>query len=668
MQVWGPWAVVRAAMMGDAEADETRITDQSTMKYNSTTGTFENTLTGDPEDQEGILNWIAENPVKSGLSALPAFMGVGYGLSAAGMKRAGQHLMSWKAVIPAMMIPEKMHQWKTGMEAGEMITDPLNALWALGIRSPGEMKRVKDYYDALKPEQRFSLKGLKSAKGWKDLPKALRAAMMSPAAKGTDLAFQKRFKPALKKLTETILGSWGSPVAKETAKRGLGALAKRAAIGVGAAALLPATVAAGLVSAPLTLGLGALSFAYAQYKDYRDGKAIVDGMRAKGNISEEDADNYMSLIKQGSLPFGLGNRLFGDDEMTIRGQALNPEQQRGLLAGMESQIDLFQDRRKEVRALDREDDFDFGDPGGLFSEGGRVGMKTGGMDRRGFLKWLAGLGAAVVGGASGLFKSGGKQVIKEVAKQVPKQFANVPGMPAWFPRAVQKIKTHGKLIEMADKDYVGGDIYEMIIPVKVKRSLSGRPGHDEIITVDRKVRLEDNPVNGEIEITWSVDDFDGEMTRQINFKPGESGFQRFGSDPEYPNAWEYERVKVEEPEFTYGNPDQSNPARDEFLYKDIFEEGDEVVKGLENLTQEKNVVTKDGSVIDVSAEGKGVDEAFQKKIFKDIEGEAGLIPDPEGHMTPDGWQGEGSSEIVGGDIPEWVPKDTWTKKSWRWNS
>ena len=74
--------------MGDAEADETRITDQETMKYNSTTGTFENTETGDPETQTGVLDWIADNPVKSGLSALPAFMGLGYGLSAAGMKKA----------------------------------------------------------------------------------------------------------------------------------------------------------------------------------------------------------------------------------------------------------------------------------------------------------------------------------------------------------------------------------------------------------------------------------------------------------------------------------------------------------------------------------------------------------------------------------------------------
>ena len=27
---------------------------------------------------------------------------------------------------------------------------------------------------------------------------------------------------------------------------------------------------------------------------------------------------------------------------------------------------------------------------------------------------------------------------------------------------------------------------------------------------------------------------------------------------------------------------------------------------------------------------KGVDEAFQKKIFKDIEGEEAIIPEPEG--------------------------------------
>ena len=42
--------------------------------------------------------------------------------------------------------------------------------------------------------------------------------------------------------------------------------------------------------------------------------------------------------------------------------------------------------------------------------------------------------------------------------------------------------------------------------------------------------MEDNPLTGEIDISWSVDDFDGDMTRQINFKPGEAGYQKFGVD------------------------------------------------------------------------------------------------------------------------------------------
>jgi hypothetical protein len=642
-----------AALMGDAEAEETQTTDQ-TMTYNSTTGEFVNTETGDPEDQQSKLDWIAENPVKSGLMGLPITIGLGY-VAGGAKTMPGRYLTSWKAAIPAMMIPEKMHQWKTGMEAGEMITDPLNAIWALGIESKADFEAARKWYEALPEGQRTRLMSMKTLKdlgttqGWKNLPKGLRNAILSPAAAGTDLAFQKRLKPAVKKLTESIIGS---PGAKQVAKKGLGALAKRVGIGLGAAALLPATVAAGLVSAPLTLGLGALSFGYAQYKDYRDGKAIVDSMRAKGKISEEDAEKYMSLIKQGSLPFGLGNRLWGDDEMTMRGQNLNPDQQRQLLAGMEGQIDLFQEGRRDVRALDRADDFDF------FSEGGRVGLwKGGGMDRRGFLKWLAALGATVVGGASGLFKTGAKKGIEQAVKQVPKQFANVPGMPAWFPRAVQKIKTHGKLIEMADKDYVNGDIYEMIIPTKVPKMdvVAGKETMSGFKTVNKKVILEENPVSGEIEISWSVDDFDGEMTRQINFKPGQSGFQKFGADPEHPGAWEFQRVKVDEPEFTYGNPDQTTPERDAFEFKDIFEEGDEVVKGLEDLTGNKKMVTKDGTVIDTT-DAPDVDEAFQKKIFKDIEGEGAMVPDPEGHMTPDGWSGDKGNPIIGGDIPSDILK------------
>ena len=250
-----------------------------------------------------------------------------------------------------------------------------------------------------------------------------------------------------------------------------------------------------------------------------------------------------------------------------------------------------------------------------------------------------------------------------VAK-APAKFIGVEGMPLWFPRAVAKIKAHGKLIEMADKHYTQGDIYEMMIPTKVPKfdRVAGKELPSGFETVNKKVVMEENPLSGEIELSWKVEDFDGEMTRQINFKPGSAGYQKFGVDD--PDAaakgiTEYQRVKVEEPEFSYGNPDQSNPYREEFEYRDIFEEGDEIVKGLEDLTKSKQMVTKDGTVIDVSAEGKGVDEAFQKKIYQDIEGEGQIIPEPEGvGVTKEGdvYGEEQFQEIIGGDIPEHLKK------------
>ena len=292
-------------------------------------------------------------------------------------------------------------------------------------------------------------------------------------------------------------------------------------------------------------------------------------------------------------------------------------------------------------------------------------MKFGGdMDRRTFLKWLAALAA----GATGIFKGKSKEIVKPIVKDatkaIPAKFIGVEGMPAWFPRVVAKIKTHGKLIEMADKDYVGGDIYEMVIKTQVPKmeTVAGKQKMSGFETVNKKVIMEENPLSGEIEISWSVGDFDGEMKRQINFKPGQAGYQKFGvddADAAAHGVTEFQRVKVEEPQFTYGNPDQSHPGRKEFEFKDIFTEGDDVVKGLEDLTKTKQMVAKDGSVIDVSAEGKGVDKEFQKKIYKDIEGEEAIIPEPESAgVTSKGdvYGEEEYLEIIGGDVPKHLKK------------
>ena len=175
--------------------------------------------------------------------------------------------------------------------------------------------------------------------------------------------------------------------------------------------------------------------------------------------------------------------------------------------------------------------------------------------------------------------------------------------------------------------------------------------------------MEENPLTGEISMHWTgTDNFGDDAVRSIEFKPGEAGYQKFGVDD--PDAaaqgmTEFQRVKVTEPEFNYIQPDQSNPYRDDIEYLDIFEEGDEIVKGLEDMTGGKNMVTKDGTVIDVSAEGKGVDEAFKKKIYHDIEGEGQIIPEPENagvdHLG-NVYGEEQYLEIIEGNIPDHLKK------------
>ena len=375
-------------------------------------------------------------------------------------------------------------------------------------------------------------------------------------------------------------------------------------------------------------------------------------MREQGNITEEDADTLRTIMKQGWLgTTSLGAKILGSEELELGGEMIGLDQQKQVLDRLRTDVDEFQSGREDVTAKDRQQEFF-----NWFSDGGRVGMKTGGMDRRTFLKWIAGLAAT----ATGLIKGKGLTTKAPIAKAVPKaiaKFQGVEGMPAWFPRAVEMIKAKGKLIEMADKHYVGGDMYEMMIPVQRTYSLSGRKGHNEIRTEMEKVIMEENPLTGEISMQWTgTDNFGDDAVRQINFKPGEAGYQKFGVDPEHPQAWEYERVKVSDPEFTYSQPDQSQPMRDDIEYLDIFQEGDEVVEGLGKLAGPSKKQLESG--VDV------VDEAFQKKIYKDIEGEGALQPDPEGSVGPEGdWLGDSPNEIIGGDIPDWVPKDEWPKKA-----
>ena len=308
----------------ELEAQDIQVEEPTSMAYNATEGNFVN-AEGEKETQPGVLNWIAENPTKSSLAALPLAMGAGFGLeklsskfgsesvARSGLKSAGKYLTGWKAFIPAMMIPHALHEYKAGYDLPEMVTNPINALWALGIRSPKNMEDVKRYYDNLKKGERglnlTTLKGLKSVKGWKELPGNFKTAMMSDAATGTNLAFGKTFrKPFV--ATMKALGPEGGLAATQGAK----AWGKKALL---RAALIPAGILAATPAGWLTAGLLGADFLWDQYKDYRDGNIRIDEMRARGSISEDEADNYRSLILQGSIPFGVGNRMFGPDTMRI---------------------------------------------------------------------------------------------------------------------------------------------------------------------------------------------------------------------------------------------------------------------------------------------------------------------------------------------------------------
>ena len=425
---------------------------------------------------------------------------------------------------------------------GEMFTNPLDAVWAMALDTPYSAEQKMKYYK--EAGDRLGLKHLDPRK-WRETGAALKRATMAPASRGTRLVFPFG--------TE----KFGFGAAKPLAKTGL-----PRALGIGAR-MLPL--------GPIPMALVAGSMAWDKYKFNQKVGDHVDALRAEGVVSEEDAETMNTIYKQGWLgTTALGAKLLGSEELMFEGEMRDLEYQKMML----DQMKEFYEGREEVatkeRVGDRQEDFF-----SWFSKGGRVGVAEGGddfkpkggMTRRTFLKWLVGSIAAGVAAVTGKgVKQAAKTATTTATKSIPTKFAGVEGMPGWFPRAVEMIKAKGVLKELADRDYVQGDVYEITLR---REAMTGpkdspfRAGWDR----DYKVRMEENPLSGEINLSWYVDDFDGEMIREINFKPGTAGYQKFGVDPEHPQAWEYQRVKVDEPEFTYGNPDQSQPMRDEFELK-----------------------------------------------------------------------------------------------------
>ena len=72
------------------------------------------------------------------------------------------------------------------------------------------------------------------------------------------------------------------------------------------------------------------------------------------------------------------------------------------------------------------------------AKGGRIGFDNGGMSRRGFLKLMGGLAALPIVGKFFKLAKPATKVMTAVEK------ANAAGMPAWFPKLVDKVMKEGK--------------------------------------------------------------------------------------------------------------------------------------------------------------------------------------------------------------------------------
>jgi len=105
---------------------------------------------------------------------------------------------------------------------------------------------------------------------------------------------------------------------------------------------------------------------------------------------------------------------------------------------------------------------------------------------------------------------------------------------------------------MADKSYVTGDKYEAIIK-------------------GQKVKMENNPVNGESQIRWSTQDsFGDDMERVINFKEGEW----------IPPTKAGEKGTTTKADFEFVQPNQSDPYRKDIDYFDWETESDGILDGM----------------------------------------------------------------------------------------
>ena len=194
-----------------------------------------------------------------------------------------------------------------------------------------------------------------------------------------------------------------------------------------------------------------------------------------------------------------------------------------------------------------------------------------GMTRREFLQ-ATGTGATVVMAKMlGLMDVAPK--VSKVARAAPVMDNTVQGMPAWFKDAVYAIERKGILKSKGDIKGVEPDFFEITLDTKLGK---------------KKVLMSKNDRDGEIILDWTTSYYDMDVPVTITYKPGQSGYQNFLSDPEIPQSVERYSVEVEAPQFEYKSVDVESMGPEDTNFDssvnlDIKEEADAVVEALEDL-------------------------------------------------------------------------------------
>ena len=148
----------------------------------------------------------------------------------------------------------------------------------------------------------------------------------------------------------------------------------------------------------------------------------------------------------------------------------------------------------------------------------------------------------------------------------------VDNMPEFFPYLSELSRRRGKII---GEDYMRSGMTEFKREITIPLELNTI----EKTKTNVKFEFIHNPADGNVTAYYTNPLTDEK--HMFDFYTGQQGRQRYGIDPEFPNASELYSVEVEPPNFYYKSPDKSDPYRKNYEYYDTATEGDDVIQALD---------------------------------------------------------------------------------------